>query len=175
MLEPMSARVPRLFVAVWPSAVAVDVLRRVPHGDDPGVRWSRPRDWHVTLRFLGPAAPAAVAARLDATSLPAATARLGPVVRRLGRGSVVVPVAGLDELAAAVTGATADLGQPPDPRPFVGHLTLARTRDRAACGAVGRPCVAEFAVGDVVLVDSTTHQDGATYRVLGRWPVRSPG
>ena len=40
------------------------------------------------------------------------------------------------ELAAAVRAVTEGIGDPPD-RPFVGHLTLARLRDRAACGVTG--------------------------------------
>ena len=136
------------------------------------MRWAEPDDWHVTLRFLGVADSAEVAARLDASPMPAAVARLGPAVGRLGRGFVVVPVGGLDEVAAAVQAATADLGQAPDQRPFSGHLTLARLRGKCECAAVGVPIDGEFAVSELVLVDSETKRDKAHYRVIGRWPPR---
>jgi 2'-5' RNA ligase len=125
----------------------------------------------VTLRFLGRAEVADVVDRMGATAIPPATARLGPVVSRLGRDTVVVPVAGLDVVAAAVSAATADVGQPPDPRPFTGHLTLARLRHRAACGVAGARIDTAFDVREVVLVDSRTTHDGPQYRVVARWPV----
>ena len=65
---------------------------------------------------------------LAGATLPTATAVLGPAVRRLGPSALVVPVAGLDGLAAAVGDATAGVGLPPGPRSFTGHLTLARLR-----------------------------------------------
>ena len=100
----------------------------LPRPDQPGVRWVPPANWHVTLRFLGEAEATDVHARLAGVTLPAATAMFGPAVRRLGRSALVVPVAGLERLAAAVTAATADIGDPPGTRSFNGHLTLARLR-----------------------------------------------
>jgi 2'-5' RNA ligase len=160
--------VARLFVAVWPPTDVVTALHTIPRPDERGVRWVAPATWHMTLRFLGDADPDAVASRLDATALPAAVARLGPTVSRFNRAFVVVPVAGLDELAAAVAAATADIGQPPDPRPFAGHLTLARLRQRAACGVAGTPFQAEFAVREVALVAS---EPGPRYTNVAVWPT----
>ena len=75
----------------------------------------------MTLRFLGDADVDEVRTRLDAVQSAAATAELGPALRRLGPNAIVVPVSGLDPLAAAIGDATGDLGQLP--RPFHGHLT----------------------------------------------------
>jgi 2'-5' RNA ligase len=161
----------RLFVAAWPPADVVADLERLPRAPSPGVRWVRPEHWHVTLRFLGDAEPERVAARLRATRLPRSEAVLGPVVSRIGRSTVALPTAGLDALAAAVVSATADLGTPPDPRPFRGHLTLARLRHRAACGVAGARLTARFAVDEVVLIDSTLGADGPTYAVVTRVPT----
>ena len=89
----------RLFVAVWSPPAFAEQLAFLPRPEQRGVRWVPPENWHVTLRFLGEADPADVGGRLDGATLSPATATLGPVVQRFGRGLVVVPVAGLDELA----------------------------------------------------------------------------
>lgn len=162
----------RLFVSVTPpSAVRDHLVGDLLRPEQPGVRWVPPEQWHVTLRFLGDAAAGEVLERLDGCDLPAAIARLGPMVSRFGRDTVVVPVAGLDELAATVVAATADVGAPPDPRPFRGHLTIARLRHRAACGVTGTRVVADFAVSEIELVSSTLLPSGAEHSVLARWPV----
>ncbi len=95
-----------------------------------------------------------------------AVAEMGPVVSRLGRSAVVVPVSGLERLAAEVARATAHIGQEPDPRPFAGHLTLARLRRRRACGIAGARLSARFEVDRVHLVRSETHPEGARHEVL---------
>jgi 2'-5' RNA ligase len=166
---------PRLFVAALPDDVTRAALAALPRPEEPGVRWVPPEQWHVTLRFLGDADPVAVARALDAHRLPRATAELGPVVSRFGRSTVVLPVAGLDELAAAVRAATAEIGPPPDPRPFTGHLTLARLRHRAACGVAGTRCRARFEVHEVVLVDSELRPEGAVHRTVHRVPTVTTG
>jgi 2'-5' RNA ligase len=167
---------PRLFIAVWPPEDVIDALRALPRDDRPDLRWTPPENWHVTLRFLGEANPDSVAARLDAARLPAATAVLGPRISRLGRGHIVVPVAGVDDLATAVADASADIGRAPDGRPFSGHLTIARSREREGSGRGftvlhGHRIDGDFTVRDVTLVQSTTRPEGARYEVIGRFPV----
>lgn len=165
----------RLFVAVVPPDDVLDRLASLRRPARPGVRWTRREQWHVTLRFLGEvdeaAVPALVAA-LDAAPLdaappaaaavpaaappaaPPAAAVLGPRVAALGRRVVQIPVAGLDDLAAAVTAATATVGRPPEPRPFRGHVTLARVARGGLRDLVGEPVAATFPVVDVRLVHS---------------------
>jgi 2'-5' RNA ligase len=157
---------PRLFVAAWPPDEVLDLLATLPRPEDPGVRWTQRDQWHVTLRFLGRADPDAAADALGRVRAPVAEAVLGPLTARLGRSVVVVPVAGLDGLARAVIGATAAVGEPPDPRPFAGHLTLARLRHRPACGVTGARCSARFPVREVHLVRSHLGQAGARYEIL---------
>ncbi|MGH9133792.1 MAG: 2'-5' RNA ligase family protein [Ilumatobacteraceae bacterium] len=161
----------RLFVAVWPTPSIVERLCSLVGPDAAGVRQVRPENWHVTLRFLGEAAPADVTARLERTTWPGATAVYGPAVRRLGRGAVIVPVAGLELLARAAADATADIGEPSGTRSFNGHLTLARLRSAATSDLPGTPITAAAAVTEVVLVESVLSHDGATYHVIGRWPT----
>ena len=70
-------------------------------------------NWHVTLRFLGGVRVDEALAALSGGDFPAATAVLGPSTELLGH-HLVVPVAGVDALAAAVTDATRHLGDTTD-------------------------------------------------------------
>jgi 2'-5' RNA ligase len=162
----------RLFVAVRPPAEVRAELERLPREPQAGVRWVPPEQWHVTLRFLGRAEPEEVCAALAGVELPRATVVLGPRVSRLGRSVVALPASGLEELAAVVVAATARLGERPDPRPFHGHLTLARVKHRGACGVAGAGFRAVFEVGEVEVVSSVTDPAGAIHETLG---VRSCG
>lgn len=159
----------RLFVAAWPDAGTIEALRRLPRPDERGVRWLPPEQWHVTLRFLGTCARAEVTARLDGATLPPCTAQLGPVVDWLGP-QLVVPVAGVDDLAAAVHRATDGIGEPPRPR-FRGHLTIARTRRNATSTVLGHPVDASFDVADVALVRSELTPDGPRYTTVATYPT----
>jgi len=127
--------VTRLFVAARPSAAVVEALHRVERSDLSGVRWVPPENWHVTVHFIGSADEARCAASLQALVAPAAEAVIGGRPGRLGADALVVPVDGLGSLAAKVRARFEGAG-PRDNRPFVGHLTLARLRRRAACGVL---------------------------------------
>lgn len=164
----------RLFVAVWPPEPVVEALTALHRKDERGVRFVAPEQWHVTLRFLGPADPDEVAEALDRTRLPAARAHLGPAVDVLAERALVVPVAGLDELAMAVTEATRWIGEPPRKR-FVGHLTVARLKRHAhAPRALGALVRADFDIDEIALVESRLHPDGARYDTLRTWPAGPP-
>jgi 2'-5' RNA ligase len=154
----------RLFVAVQPPDDVLDLLAGLGRRGRAGVRWTTRPQWHVTLRFLGEVEdPAPVSAALDAAPLGPAAATVGPRVSALGRGIVVVPVAGLDALAAGVVAATGEFGAPPPQRPFRGHLTLARARHGSVRSLLGEAVDATFRVGEVVLVRSHLARDGARY------------
>ena len=163
---------PRLFLAVWPPDDVVADLTALRRKDQRGVRFVAPERWHVTLRFLGEADPAAVLDALDGVELPATHARIGPAVDVLDQRVVVVPVAGLDELAAIVTRRTRDLGDPPPRRRFVGHLTIARLHRRAEPPpALGQLVDGSFDVDEVTLVQSRLEPSGARYETIAAWPV----
>jgi len=153
-----------LFVAVWPPAEVLDRIEALDRPGADGVRWTRRDQWHVTLRFLGEADEAASADALARVVGDRTEAVVGPRVERLGRGVLHLPVVGLDEVATAVIAATAGVGQPPEDRPFRGHLTLARVKRRPPRGYVGTPFSARFAVDEVCLVRSA---DGA-YDTISR-------
>lgn len=162
----------RLFVAVQPPEEVLDAVAALRRPRREGVRWTTRPQWHVTLRFLGEVDdPDPVVRAIDAAPLRPCTAVAGPAVAALGRRVVVVPVAGIEGLAAAVTEATAHLGAPPEDRPFDGHLTLARVRRGSLRGLVGEPIDLRFPVTDVRLVRSHPGPEGSRYEDLHVRPL----
>ncbi|HZU72704.1 MAG TPA: 2'-5' RNA ligase family protein [Acidimicrobiales bacterium] len=167
-----------MFVAVWPSAEARQVIAAMPRPEVGGLRWMGQDNWHVTLRFFGnverdEAWEALASARLPA---PPVVAQMGPATTLIGSGVLCAPVGGLHGLAAAVESATAGVGMPPRPGRFRGHLTLARARDpRYLRPLVGTPLEATWTVGEVTLVSSRTRPDGAHYTVEEFCSLPSPG
>lgn len=158
----------RLFVAVWPPPDVLDALARLDRPGTSAVRWTSRESRHVTLRFLGEVAdPSPIAAALDGAPLAAAEAEVGPRVISFGRGALVVPVAGLDALAAAVGDAPEVRAAAADALPFRGHVTLARARRGGDVRPLaGGRVAARFPVGTVTLVRSTPGRGGPRYDVL---------
>lgn len=172
----------RLFIGVRPTDAVVDRVAELVAGlrgtlgarSEGAVRWVSREQWHVTLRFLGELEDAApVIEALEQAPLAATEARLGPQVELLGRQVVCLPAGGLETLGAGVIAATAQLGQPPAPRPFHGHLTLGRVRrrgrrDRAVrrSDLDGAVVEARWAVDEVVLVRSRLGAGGPSYEDL---------
>jgi 2'-5' RNA ligase len=168
--------VPRLFVAVRPPASVLDAIGELPRPDAPGVRWVPPEQWHVTLRFLGEASMASLVQAIDEMpACPPVEAVIGPQVSRLGRSVLCLPVVGLEPVAGAVVAATSHLGEPPDPRPFNGHLTLARLGRRGSCGLAGHRFVARFTVDTIEVVRSTLAPSGAQHEVMHRRRLTDAG
>jgi 2'-5' RNA ligase len=171
----------RLFVAVVVPPAVLDVVDALPRPIVEGLRWTTREQWHVTLRFLGAvddvtgvASVAGVADELHSVRGASAVAAMGPQVARFGQRVLQVPVTGLDDLAAAVVGATSSIGIPPEDRPFSGHLTLARVRGRRHVDLrplVGAPVGASWPVAEVCLFESHLHPEGARYDVVERVPL----
>ena len=164
----------RLFVGVAPPDDVLDLIADLPRPAQSGLRWTTREQWHVTLRFLGEVEdPEPVVDALESGGLRrvgACEATVGPAVTALSRHVLSLPVAGLDDLAAAVVAATRTFGRPPEPRPFQGHVTLARTTGatrqsvrRLAGEVVGQELSARFRVADVRLVRSHLGRGGARY------------
>jgi 2'-5' RNA ligase len=179
----------RCFVAVAlpaPLREAVGELLRSPAARLPGVAWVRPELLHLTLKFLGD---------VDADLVPAAAAALAPPLARCspftlrlqGAGAFPSPrrprviwigvargAAELAAVAAAVEGALAPLGFPPEGRPFAAHLTIGRVkappRDPAALpaflGEVDGRFRGELLVPAVHLVRSELFPAGPRYSIL---------
>jgi 2'-5' RNA ligase len=117
------------------------------------------------------------------TLAEAAAHLAGPIHCEAGPGTawfngnrvLQVPVAGLDEAAAAVRSATMPVVPDPDDRParFTGHLTIARTKRhppaapvRAAVGGIAFNAAFDVDHLDLVASEPTPH--GHRYTVLGR-------
>jgi len=165
----------RLFVGLWPTAEVIKVLDGMARPDHPSTRWTGPGQWHVTLRFLGDVAedevPALAAALTTVGASAARQAKLGPATERLGRNLLVVPVAGVDDLADAVVEATAAFGPAPD-RAFRGHLTLARGRRDLPSHLAGQQVEASWRVTEVCLVRSHLGSSGSRYETIATVPLR---
>lgn len=167
MCDACDDRGVRLFVGLWPTPEVVEGLAALRDLGPDDVRWAARERLHVTLRFLGPFddVDAVVAA------LHAGLAGHRPVEARTGErtiplaGTLVVPVTGVDDLAARIVDVTADLGRPPEDRPFRAHVTIARPprRGRIPRTLVGQPVSSvTWPVTEVAVVAS---EDG-TYRTL---------
>lgn len=165
-------------MALWPSDRVCDALEQLERPADPAVRWTSRDEWHVTLRFLGEVTDGDVDRVTDAMSAAAVavaprTIALGPATTRLGKGQLVLPAAGADDLAAAVVQATAQLGRPPDDRPFTGHLTVARGRGRRPVPRKleGISLSTEWDAGEVALVRSHLEAGGPRYETISSAPL----
>jgi 2'-5' RNA ligase len=115
----------------------------------------------------------AALAEVDATATDAV---VGRTPARVGRVAVALPVAGLDEVAEAVTAAFAGLpGE--ERRPFRGHLTIGRLRRVGRWPAAGVGVLdaeVRWPVASVALVRSQLGGGRpARYEVLARQPLRS--
>ncbi|MGD9704514.1 MAG: 2'-5' RNA ligase family protein [Acidimicrobiia bacterium] len=163
----------RLFIALWPPDDVLDQLEALPRVERAGVRWTTREQWHVTLRFLGGAELDAAARALSTLRHPPVEAALSGRIGRLGRSVLMVPVTGLDSLAAAVLDATAEVVAVVDGRGsrFLGHLTLARLKGAPACGLIGAELDARWQANEVSLVDSVHGSGPASYRTLATVPL----
>jgi 2'-5' RNA ligase len=164
----------RLFVAVIPPEPVIDLIAGFPRPEETGVRYTTADQWHITLRFLGNAVIDDARAALERVHTNAVTARFGLRVSRLGRAVVVLPVSGLDPVAAAVVEATADVGQAPQTQPFRGHLTLARLKHRSTCSLIGETIRASFRAREIHLVRSQLGRVGARYDVIATQELDPP-
>jgi RNA 2',3'-cyclic 3'-phosphodiesterase len=163
------------------AALIAELRPAVPH-----VRWARPESMHVTVRFLGYAAPTALV-HLQGP-LAEAAARCPPVdapVRGLGtfpeRGRPHVLWLGIDVpesvggLQTECERAAVAAGFPPEPRPFRPHLTLGRwsepgRRPRLAPVDLGRAHLERL-----VLFRSDTRRDGSVYTPLAAFTLGAIG
>ena len=170
----------RLFFALWPEgatrrriAAAADAIRRDATG-----RAVPDQNLHITLAFLGSvdesgfdcvraAAGSLTACRFDLNiDRPGWWKRTGI----LWLGPSKAPAA-LNRLVKALWAELEPCGFWPDFRDFHPHVTVARKCRRVELGPI-EPV--EWAVHEVVLLESHTAQRGASYEVIERWPLREP-
>lgn len=167
----------RLFFAVWPGPAARKALAALSRPAMPGVRWTPPERWHVTLGFLGevhqPGEQRAAAALSDAAHGVAESLAVvaGPATSLLGRSVLCLRVTGVEAAASAVRTAARGHHLDVDPKPFVGHLTLARSRGGVPPALVGLPACVRWEVDELTLVASRLGPAGPRYEVVARATV----
>jgi RNA 2',3'-cyclic 3'-phosphodiesterase len=178
----------RLFIGIPLSKTVIDELNalcarlRAKAGN---LRWSAPESWHITLQFLGAAAPddyACLIARLAEVHASAFEVQLG-VLGFFDRAGVffadVILTPELIALQQSIVGATARCGFVPEARAFHPHITLARSKrdDRgrplrqlqADLGA--QPAFTSSAVREFLLYESHLSPAGSKYEVRARFPL----
>jgi len=149
----------------------------------PGARWVRPEGVHLTLRFLGDTPPERIerllpllaAAASGCEPLEARSAGLGtfpgpgkpPRVLWLG---ISLPPSTVS-LQAACERAAVEVGFPPEERPFRGHLTLARFRERVLRPALPPVDLGPISLETLALVRSELRPGGAVYTPIARFPL----
>ncbi|MDX1578871.1 MAG: RNA 2',3'-cyclic phosphodiesterase [Gemmatimonadota bacterium] len=181
----------RLFVAIrFPEEVreriaeATTALRELP-----GVRWGRPAQYHLTLRFLGDTGTERIpvitdqireAARpLDPFDLTLEGAGAFPSVERarvIWAG--IRATDELSELHQRIERALEGAGFQPEPREFRPHVTLGRVRrlpPRELSDAIeGVELEATSPVSKVSLMESRLGADRARHIELATAPLRAP-
>lgn len=163
-----------LFSAVLPPAAVVESLATevagLPQVD--GVRWSAPEGWHVTLAFYGSDAEADAATRARWLG-PRLAGMPAPRIWLQGAGTftrvlyVGVYGEGISELGLAA-------GAGDEDRPYLPHLTLARTRDPVPRNLPRRLSGYRsemWTAAEAVLMSSQRTAEGARYAVVERFPL----
>lgn len=182
----------RLFVAIrLPRPTAEAAFRILPEAL-PALRRVRPDLLHLTLAFLGEVpdpkieavAAACAAAAGDAAAFAISLDRVGSFPPRRGDAAVWLGVADgagpLERLAAAVRFELQRAEIAFDPKPFVAHITLARTRGeaglaerRAVAAALVRirPPQLRFRAERLEVVRSVLSSKGPRYSSLRTVPL----
>lgn len=128
---------PRLFVAVAPPEEAGEALDRLCEGL-PGMRWSDPEQFHLTLRFIGEVGQGTfyeVGEALAGVTHPPFELALKGIGQFPPRGIPHTLWAGVEDPSGAVGSlrrrierALGEAGVPPERRKFAPHVTLGRFR-----------------------------------------------
>jgi 2'-5' RNA ligase len=163
---------------------------RAGESSPPVVRWVRIDGLHLTLRFLGWTDPERAAS--VATIVAGVARRETPFDVTLTGGGAFPTLTrprvlwldvtdGGDRLAAiatALSGPLADLGWPPEERPFRAHLTLARTDGSPGAQAIARALAlagtdvrVDFRVAQIVVMESHPGGGPARYERFATAPL----
>ncbi len=176
---------PRLFVAIDPTAPVRDALARLSHGV-PGAKWVAPEQFHLTLRFIGEVEGGLydeIVEALGDVEAPAFRLALVGVGHFPPRGAPRVLWAGVNDGAAPgrlhdrIEARLRQLGVAPDRRGFAPHVTLARlkqaplARVRDYLALHGAFATQDFPVTEFHLYSSHLGAAGAVHRVEASYPL----
>lgn len=158
------------------------------------ISWTRPGNWHVTLKFLGEVEQARLpelGAALRGVDFASFALRLGgagffPPLTRGGPKALWTGLAAGGEecasLAARVDAALAALGFEPERRPLRAHVTLGRVKAPVADDdwelvgrELGRETFPAAGVSRFVLWRSVLGPQGPKYAALESFPARDHG
>ena len=188
----------RAFIAIELPQVTLDALAEVQarlghHVPRDSVRWVKPGNVHLTLKFLGQVPTAQISTIATALRHAVAGVRVFPFeVMNAGcfpnerRPRVIwvgvdEPTGALLALQRAIESAIAPLGYPGEPHAFQPHLTLGRTTrdvkpadlhkigDAVQAAKIG--LLGHVHADDVVLFQSDLSSGGSIYTALMRVPL----
>lgn len=179
----------RAFVAWNPAPAELDALESLQaelrrERDAPGYRWIPREQLHLTLRFLGEVDPERQA-KLE-PALAALALREAPFAAQVagwqylpGRHAPRVLVlriesrGAMERLAAGVESVVREAGFARERRPFLAHLTLARTAflERLPEPFLAPPPPIGLAIDHVALVRSDLASQDARYRTVARFAL----
>ena len=182
----------RLFLAIpLPDELRAEVARRAEalRSQLPRGTWVRPGAMHLTLRFFGEREPERAAAIEEALRHPVAgvpefdlrVARVGAFPQR-SRPQVIwlglEESPGLAFLYGRISSTLSGVGEPPENRPFRGHVTLLRCKARFGRADferiesdLARLTGERIPVREVTLFESHLGPGGARHEALARLPL----
>ena len=129
------------------------------------VKWVRPEQWHITMQFFDAVNLDELRHRFSRFEAVQALGALGPRVTQIGDRNLVVPVQGLSRLADNVRKSTRRLASK-DQLPFVGHITIGRTKRDSVPELVGTAIKGSFRVERLLLIESVIGSEGATHTLV---------
>ncbi|MFF2482767.1 RNA 2',3'-cyclic phosphodiesterase [Paenibacillus sp. NPDC058071] len=181
----------RLFVALpIPSAIADELQQWLEYSrpTDAFRKWTHPRDYHLTLQFLGDTEPGQLE-QLQAALSGVDHSQAAPIRLTLNGGGtfgrseaprvLFARVSGelerLHLLQSAIVHATGPLGFIPEERPYSPHVTLARRYNEPSRAAAG-PLLEAIPSGLVWEADRfvlmATHMNSVPmYETVGEYPI----
>jgi 2'-5' RNA ligase len=151
-----------------------------------GVRWVRPEQLHLTVKFLGETLAGEVTRVSEAVARSAARSRVfemqltecgcfpprGPV--RIVWVGTHEPSGSLQECVNAVEEEMEGIGFPRESRPFSAHLTIGRAAEGRSAGGIrtavegGKVKPVRQSVGELTLMSSVLSPKGPSYSVVTR-------
>ena len=180
----IAAKVPRTVVA------SISALRERLDPERSGARWVRPESLHLTLKFLGEVDPSRLEGigegldqiRRAAFNVVVSGVGFFPNERSPRVFWLGIQSDGLEQLARDVEIRMVEAGFPPDERAFEPHLTLARRPRQGriarqlveAAGRLPDEALGTFRVESYHLYQSHLERSGATYTILGSYPLTGP-
>lgn len=173
----------RLFVAIAIPELLQELLVAIQHSCTiEGAKWTKPQNFHITLRFLG---------NIQEDRLPAIHAALNTIKHKaftvipspVGTFNEKVLWVGVEKtgtlakLKEEVDQTLETLGIVPELRPFQPHITLARlkTAHKAALQVFleknAQQTFPVFSAAHFILYESVSHEKGVEYHPLHYYPL----